>query len=184
MNKNICRLMGENVYLSILRDDDEAIAKYIEWMSNEATAVNMEKNNKIVDISEMPGWCHDDSVFRMGIVHKTGDVLIGYCHIDHRARDMTAWLSINIGDQSYRGKHLGAEVMKILVRYCFMELGVKSCHLDVLESNKVAIACYEKVGFVISGRYRKHGFHNGQFHDWLHMDMIDTEFFYRSDDDG
>lgn len=176
MNKNICRLMGDKVYLSILRDDEWAIAKYIEWMSNEATALNMEKNNKIIDVSEMPGWCHDSSVSRMGIVYKEGDVLIGYCHIEHRPMDMAAWLSINIGNQEFRGKHLGEEVMKILVKYCFLELGVASCHLDVLECNKAAIHCYEKVGFSVTGRYRKHGFHNGKFHDWLHMDIIDTEF--------
>lgn len=184
MNKNICRLTGKKIYLSILRDDDWAVSKYIEWMSNEATALNMEKNNKIIDVSEMPGWCHDSTVSRMGIVYKDGDILIGYCHIEHRAKDMAAWLSINIGNSEYRGKHLGEDVMQVLIKYCFLELGVFSCHLDVLECNKAAIACYEKVGLKVTGRYRKHGFHNGKPHDWLHMDIIDTEFFEIYGEDG
>jgi RimJ/RimL family protein N-acetyltransferase len=176
MDKNICRINGDRVYLSILRDDDEAIMKYVEWMSEEATVVNLEKNNKVVDITRMPGWVHDDSVLRMGIVFKDNDTMIGYCHIDHRAKDFAAWLSINIGESVYRHLGLGKEVIELMCKYCFDELGVHSVHLDVLETNKAAVHCYEKCGFTISGRYRGHGFHNGQFHDWLHMDMLVDEW--------
>ena len=51
----------------------------------------------------MPGWVRDHSVMRMGIVLKETDTLIGYCHIDHRTEDMSAWLSINIGEKAVRG---------------------------------------------------------------------------------
>ena len=104
----------------------------------------------------MPGWVNDHSVMRMGIVQKKTDTLIGYCHIDHRTEDMSAWLSINIGEKAARGKGIGTEVVQILLRYCFMVLGVYSVHLDVLETNTPAIKCYEKAGFRISGRYRGH----------------------------
>jgi RimJ/RimL family protein N-acetyltransferase len=179
MNKNICRINGDRVYLSILRTDDAAISKYVEWMSDEATAVNLEKNNIVVDITRMPGWVADNSVMRMGIVYKRDDNLIGYCHIDHRAKDYAAWLSINIGDKTYRGQGLGKEVIKLMCEYCFSELGVHSVHLDVLSTNKAAIYCYEECGFVISGRYRGHGFHNGHFNDWLHMDMLVDEWYIK-----
>jgi RimJ/RimL family protein N-acetyltransferase len=176
MNKNICRLNGDNVYLSILRDDEAAIAKYIEWMSNESTALYIEKNSTIVDVSEMPGWVRDHSVMRMGIVYKQKDELIGYCHIDHRTKDMAAWLSVNIGEPQMRGQGLGTEVVGILLKYCFLELGVHSVHLDVLETNTPAVRCYEKAGFTVSGKYREHGMHNGIFHNWLHMDILRNEW--------
>ncbi|MFR3314867.1 MAG: GNAT family N-acetyltransferase [Waltera sp.] len=59
-----------------------------------------------------------------------------------------------MGEKSARGKGIGSEVVQILLRYCFMVLGVYSVHLDVLETNTPAIKCYEKAGFRISGRYR------------------------------
>ena len=181
VSKNIPRLECADVNLTILRDDEDAIHKYIEWMSNECTSVNIEKNNIIVDSSAMPGWVSDHSVMRMGIALKKDDILIGYCHIDHRATDHAAWLSVNIGDGRYRGKGYGTQVMNKLVEFCFMELGVHSVHLDVLENNKAAIKCYEKIGFVISGKYRGHGFHNGQFLNWLHMDMLEDEYKKRAE---
>ena len=154
MSKNICRLDGKQIFLSVLRDDDEAVDLYAKWMSDETTCVFIEHAHSVVDITRMPGWVSDHSVMRMGIVLKETDTLIGYCHIDHRTEDMSAWLSINIGEKSVRGKGIGTEVVQILLRYCFMALGVYSVHLDVLETNTPAIKCYEKAGFRISGRYR------------------------------
>ena len=176
MDKNICRLMGQNIFLSILRDDKYAVEKYIEWMSDETTAMYIEKNGEIVDVSHMPGWLHDNSVMRMGIVCKETDQLIGYCHIDHRKRDFAAWLSINIGEVDMRGKGIGKEVISILCRFCFNELGVNSIHADVLETNERSRRCFESVGFQKSGIYRGHGFHNGGFHNWIHMDMLASEW--------
>lgn len=179
MNKNICRISGDRVYLSILRDDEYAVSKYVEWMSDETMCVNLEKNGEIVDVTRMPGWVRDHSVMRMGIVHRADDALIGYCHIDHRARDYVAWLSINIGEKNYRGQGLGSEVINLMCKYCFNELGVHSVHLDVISTNAPAIKCYQKCGFTLSGRYRGHGFHDGHFNDWLHMDMLEDEWIVR-----
>ena len=60
----------------------------------------IEHAHSVVDITRMPGWVRDHSVMRMGIVLKETDTLIGYCHIDHRTEDMSAWLSINIGEKA------------------------------------------------------------------------------------
>lgn len=176
ISKNIKRIDGNRVFLSLLRTDEDAVTKYLMWMSDEATCVNIEMNGTVVDITKMPSWLTDHSVLRMGIVEKATDELIGYCHIDHRALADAAWLSINIGADSARGKGYGKEVMTMLTRYCFDELAVESVHLDVLETNVVAIECYKKVGFVISGTYRRHCVHNGQRFNWYHMDMIREEW--------
>ena len=114
MSKNICRLDGNQIFLSVLRDDEEAVGLYAKWMSDETTCVFIEHAHSVVDITRMPGWVRDHSVMRMGIVLKETDTLIGYCHIDHRTEDMSAWLSINIGEKSVRGKGIGTEVVQIL----------------------------------------------------------------------
>ena len=176
MSKNICRLDGNHIFLSVLRDDEEAVDLYAKRISDETTCVFIEHAHSVVDITRMPGWVSDHSVMRMGIVLKETDTLIGYCHIDHRTEDMSAWLSINIGEKSARGKGIGTEVVQILLRYCFMVLGVYSVHLDVLETNTPAIKCYEKAGFRISGRYRGHCYYMRNHYDWLHMDILYEEY--------
>ena len=68
MSKNICRLDGKQIFLSVLRDDDEAVDLYAKWMSDETTCVFIEHAHSVVDITRMPGWVSDHSVMRMGIV--------------------------------------------------------------------------------------------------------------------
>lgn len=177
--KNICRLSGDKVFLSILRDDEEAQSLYEKWMSDETTCVFIEKAHTIIDVTKMPGWIKADNVMRMGIVLKDTDQLIGYCHIDHRAEDMAAWLSINIGEKTARGNGVGSEVVNILLKYCFTVLGVHSVHADILETNRASIRCCEKAGFKISGRYRGHCYYMRSFHDWLHMDILYDEYLER-----
>lgn len=175
----IPRLTGDRIILSLFRTDEEAAKLYAKWMSDETTCVNIESNGKIVDTSYMAGWLTDNHAMRMNIVERATGDLIGYCHIDNREIAHAAWLSINIGDQAVRGRGYGTEVVNLMTGFCFNELGVESVHLDVLETNKAGIRCYEKVGFKISGRYRRHCIHNGLSIDWLHMDIIKEEWYLR-----
>lgn len=176
ISENIPRIRGEKVCLTLFRTDENAVQKYARWMSNETTCAFIEHNNTVVDDSFMAGWLADNKPLRFNICDAECDDMIGYCHIDHRAKQDAAWLSINIGETMMRGKGYGTETIMLLTKYCFEELGVASVHLDVLETNKAGIKCYEKCGFVISGRYRKHHVHEGKHLDWLHMDIIDDEW--------
>ena len=76
MSKNICRLDGNQIFLSVLRDDEEAVGLYAKWMSDETTCVFIEHAHSVVDITRMPGWVRDHSVMRMGIVLKETDIVI------------------------------------------------------------------------------------------------------------
>lgn len=62
MSKNICRLDGKQIFLSVLRDDEEAVGLYAKWMSYEATCVFIEHAHSVVDITRMPGWVSDHCV--------------------------------------------------------------------------------------------------------------------------
>lgn len=179
IKENIPRLHGDKVVLTLLRNDEEAQIKYLSWMSDETTCVNIEKNMSVLDSTYMPGWVADNSVMRMGIVYRADNNLIGYCHIDNRSKQNACWLSINVGDSRYRGKGVGSDVMDILLRYCFDELNADSVHLDVIETNIPAIHLYQSKGFQISGRYRSHGYSKGRRCDWLHMDILHEEYSKR-----
>lgn len=88
-------------------------------MSDETTCVFIEHAHSVVDITQMPGWVSNHSVMRMGIVLKETDTLIGYCHIDHRTEDVSAWLSINIGEKS--GEHMiSLEKLSTLETVCLL----------------------------------------------------------------
>ena len=174
--KNIVRLSGEKVNLTVLRTDDEAKELYMKWMSNETTALYIEKNDVVIEVSQMPQWLHDPSVFRMGIVDAATDELVGYCHVDHRATQMAAWLSINIGAESARGKGFGKDAVKIMCRWCFDDLGVNSVHADILECNEPSKHTFASVGFTQTGIYRAHDFSDGEVRNWTHWDIVESEW--------
>lgn len=54
MSKNICRLDGNHIFLSVLRDDEEAVGLYAKWMSDETTCVFIEHAHSVVDITRKP----------------------------------------------------------------------------------------------------------------------------------
>lgn len=176
ISENIPRLHGEKVCLTLFRTDEKAVQKYLRWMSDETTCVFIERNNTVVDDTFMAGWLTCNDALRFNICDAECEDMIGYCHIDHRAKQGAAWLSINIGESMMRGKGYGTDVVKVLLKYCFEELAVASVHLDVLETNEGGIKCYEKCGFQITGRYRKHHIHEGKNIDWLHMDILLEEW--------
>lgn len=49
-------------FLSVLRDDEEAVGLYAKWMSDETTCVFVEHAHSVVDITRMPGWESDHCV--------------------------------------------------------------------------------------------------------------------------
>ena len=53
-----------------------------------------------------------------------------------------------IGNTSNRGKGVGEQAMKQLLKYAFEKLPVHTVELNVFDWNKAGIRCYEKVGFV------------------------------------
>jgi GNAT superfamily N-acetyltransferase len=57
-------------------------------------------------------------------------------------------------DPARRGEGLGTALMHEIVRVGFDELGLHRLQLGVYDFNLEAIACYERVGFVIEGRMR------------------------------
>ncbi len=60
--------------------------------------------------------------------------------------------SVHLGfiviDPEQRGKGLGHEMVTMAIRYGVEILGMKRITLNVFDSNKGAIRCYEKAGFV------------------------------------
>ncbi|KAL1725843.1 acyl-CoA N-acyltransferase [Schizophyllum commune] len=75
--------------------------------------------------------------------------------------------------ESIRGKGHGTEIVRWVVDYAFLQLGLHRVSLSVMGDNPRALALYNKVGFVEEGRKRKGIWQDG---DWV--DMIDMGILY------
>lgn len=101
---------------------------------------------------------------------------IGVCSynsVDWRARHcMVGWF---IGDAEMRGKGCGSDMIKLLLRICFRELGMHRVSLFVFAYNE-AVRLYERLGFTREAVLREKAFAMGAYHDEYGYSMLDREY--------
>ncbi|WMM26226.1 GNAT family protein [Tissierella sp. MB52-C2] len=95
-------------------------------------------------------------------------------NIDYKNRN--AECIIDIGDKEAWGKGYGAEAMKLLLDFSFLEMNLHRIFLRVFSFNDRAIKLYEKLGFQQEGKLRETIFRGGQWHDILHMSILENEY--------
>lgn len=88
-----------------------------------------------------------DAATGEGVGH--GEILA----IDRRNRSATVGRLL-IGPAELRGQGIGEQIVRELLRIAFQELSLHRVALRVLDFNKSAIHCYEKVGFKQEGLLR------------------------------
>ena len=102
---------------------------------------------------------------------------IGCCGL-HRISlpNRSAELGIIIGEEEFRGRGFGREVMNLLCEYGFQVLNLNRIGLEVYEYNARAVRCYERAGFQHEGRRREARFWNGRHWDSLQMGILAAEW--------
>ena len=91
------------------------------------------------------------------------------------AHDRRAALAIGIEDPTWLGRGLGTEALRLALGFGFAR-GLHRVSVRVLASNRRAVACYRKCGFVDEGRERESALVEGQWQDDLIMGLLDHEF--------
>jgi RimJ/RimL family protein N-acetyltransferase len=87
------------------------------------------------------------------------------------------WLGVGIGEREAWNKGYGTDLMKISLRYAFLELGAQRVSLGLHEYNPRALRTYEKAGFQMEGRTRKDVQREGKRTDTLWMGILREEWF-------
>lgn len=105
----------------------------------------------------------------------TGDLFV----YNWTGRD--AFVGLGFGDRDLWGKGYGADLMRLLLRYAFIELNLRRVTLNVFEYNPRAIRSYEKVGFRHEGRMRQTLNKEGKRWDMLYMGILREEWMEQND---
>lgn len=87
-----------------------------------------------------------------------------------------AEFGLAIGDKSVWGQGIGTEVTRLVLQHGFETLNLKRIFLRVFANNPGAMRAYEKAGYVLEGRLRKHHFSHGQYVDVLLMGVLREEW--------
>jgi RimJ/RimL family protein N-acetyltransferase len=90
-------------------------------------------------------------LFVFKIIYKETNEMIGTIELDIKdtVNKIARVARFLIGEDNLRGKGIGREALKEVVRFGFEDLNLNKITLGVFDFNKNAIRCYESVGFKI-----------------------------------
>jgi diamine N-acetyltransferase len=106
------------------------------------------------------------------VADKDSDVPLGYIQfVDIEPIDQIAKLGICLSSE-VQEKGIGYEVLLSAFNYLYNSWAVRKIILEVSEDNVRAIKCYEKIGFLQCGKYLKHKYIDGKWHDLIIMELF------------
>ena len=95
-------------------------------------------------------------------------------------RMFPAWrttdLSIILGEKDTWSQGYGTEAIRLMLDYAFGYLNFHRISIGVVGFNESALRFYEKVGFKREGIQRDGYFYNHQYHDFVMLSLLDTEY--------
>jgi len=173
-------IIGEQIYLRPLQRDD-LNERYLTWL-------NDPEINRYLETGIFPSTQEDLEHFyervmgspnavMLAIIEKSSDRHIGNIKLEpihwvHR----WATLGILIGEKDCWGKGYGVEAVRLMVKYAFERLNLQKVDLGVIADNIRAVKAYEKVGFIVEGRLKRHVFLDGKYVDVLKMAIFRENF--------
>jgi len=81
-----------------------------------------------------------------------------------------------VGDPDARGKKIGEQIIKAVMRIGFLELNLHRMSLGVYDFNEPAIRCYTKCGFNVDGILRDISRHGDTFWSIMEMSILENEW--------
>jgi RimJ/RimL family protein N-acetyltransferase len=174
-------IYGERVRLRSMERDD--LPRAVQWLAdpearaNIAAILPMSLEDEVAWFEAMKR--RDKFLHVLAIDARDGE---GWQHIGSAGfhevtwRDRNAEFGIFIGDRNYWSKGYGTDAVKTLVSLGFGHYNLDKIFLRVFDFNTRAIRCYEKAGFVVEGRLRRHHYHEGRYHDELMMGLLREEW--------
>lgn len=168
---------GQVKLRSLSRKDLE---KSRRWVNDPELAFLVDRVRPVSE-AEHEAWIEraqkDPNQVVFGIETSGSGTYVGNCglrDIDPRVRKAKLW--IYIGETRWRGRGLGEDAVRALVRYGFEALNLRRIALYVIAPNTGAQKLYQKVGFKPEGRFREDAFLGGAYVDTIQMGLLKSEF--------
>ena len=176
MHKYFRKMTGKKCYLSPIDVNDAE--RFTEWLNDLEVTQHLTLYPHIISVESEKGFLeklskeHNYSIIDINTNELIGNC--GYVNLDHI--NQTAEIGIFIGNKEYWSRGYGKEAMSLLLDYGFKALNLHNVFLRVYSSNKRAIKCYEKIGFITIGKNREALLRNGERHDIILMDILQKDF--------
>lgn len=88
----------------------------------------------------------------------------------------TADLTLIVGDRRYQHNGYGTEILHAILDYGFGVLNLHRVAVGIVGFNERALAFYKRAGFVEEGRQRDGYYYDHDYHDFVMMSILESEF--------
>ena len=113
---------------------------------------------------------------RLSVVLKETGELAGYITYSDLEERLAATIGIAIA-KPFWGTGVASDAQEVLLRFLFVELGLRVVHLWSHSGNARALGMAEKAGFEITGRVREGMYKNGKLLDTIVMSLLRETYF-------
>lgn len=182
--------MKRNDYYIALRSIDSKDAEFLMKLNNDPeTAKYVVGNPKQVTLQKQLIWMEkiktEENTKRF-IIECSGKPVGTIIISEINMSNLTANLNIKL-DSSSRGKGIGKKSIRIILPYCFEELGIYCVTAHILSYNIASLALFESCGFIKEGVMRSRVLKNNKRYDLISFSMTKVEYekiFTESEIDG
>ena len=147
-------LVTERFELRILKPDSHSLSNYLKWIRDRESNPFIHGINELETLENLIGYVNEknqmNNALLLGIFLKGSLEHIGNVKLEPILPDYTATIGILVGEESWRGKGVGFEVLSEVLNYAFTALSLQMIKLGVNEKNFAAIELYKKLGFTNS----------------------------------
>ncbi|WP_157075515.1 GNAT family N-acetyltransferase [Nesterenkonia jeotgali] len=122
-------------------------------------------------------WSTSDERLVLAVIERKTETMVGEVVLnDWHEENRSCGFRTLIGPEG-RGKGLGTEATRMIIRYGLQTLGLHRISLEVYDFNPRARHVYEKVGFTHEGTGRDALWFEDRWVDVHYMSILDTDIF-------
>jgi len=164
----------KNIYLRPIESDDIGRG-WLKWVNNPQSvkylAYGKPSTRRDLEASRPP------DVYMFAVCLMEDDRYIGNARLSS-----VDWINRKasygrlLGDEGFRGKGVGTEMLVLLAYYSFYRIGLNRIETGVVENNIASIRSNEKAGAIQEGLLRKSEFINGKYCNVVKFGMIRNDF--------
>jgi RimJ/RimL family protein N-acetyltransferase len=137
-----------------LNPQQDDFTEYLSWMQDYDSNPFISGVRENLTLAELCDYVLEKNTsphaILFGIFTKSDLQHVGNVKLEPITKNDTATLGILVGDESYRGKGVGFEVLSAVLDFAFNDLTLRKVELGVDNKNEIALKLYFKLGFLES----------------------------------
>jgi RimJ/RimL family protein N-acetyltransferase len=146
-------LSSERFVIRSLSPEIDELQSYLSWMRNKKANPFIQGVTESFSSEDLVAYINQKNVSEtallLGIFVKPENTHIGNVKLEPIIPRTSAVIGILIGEETFRGKGVGFEVISRVLEFCFKDLELELVELGVDKKNLRAIALYTRLGFKV-----------------------------------